>query len=470
MTTYRTGYEGTLIATEARRTTPAEYEDQRKYKDATRWRRARDYWTGALDDATGDLIAQRFPDEAARNTIQPLCLRLMQWYADMAYPAVEEAIFSDALPADLIDRIIMARRIAGTLGFAALHAARRGGRLQLDVLWGDQITAAPNPDDPTSLQACMSVTIATGSGELQYYRQTPGGPVRARVVGATAKELDGYALAEYPIFPIYRDPPHVAPIPRIDMSWLAAQDAVTCLLADWDLHMHYLIGQRVEEGSAYSDAEIMATQPVSPGIVAKTEMGGRIYYIAPPQSSTHFLVGVEKLVKLLLVAENFPPDVFEVSSYSQTGAARVQDDAKTQRKHNRDAVVTRRMLTAMMTWLQYTARDLQLEMGPLSVEVPPPPAPSIGDPAHEAMALRDRAKLGVESLVGWYARRNRLGRDAAEAEVLANLIEWEVLHGAQDTSEVAQREEARDFTESTGDRGDADSEESGDTGDGDNPA
>jgi hypothetical protein len=372
-------------------------------EDELSWWKLRQFWYGRHRLVMRDEFARWYGEAWRAGTVNPDYSGILRMIRKLLCPTGERQtrwnVVGSGLAAECfrmdVPRLRVACQVARLAGQIWLHIVPRKGKPRLEILWGDMLRVVPDPQDPTNIQSALQIDIETDSGTLRYKRQD--GLVYAQIWDKKGGSVAVDNWKPSPIYPVvgwYRDPPDRA-MPGIDERHVQAQIIANFIKTDIEHHRHNLPGQRYL--TTDDPSRKAGDFPVGPSALPILRVGEEINQLGPPQSLDQQLAGWRSWLKAYAIEEGLPADTIDIESYAQTGAAKAIDAAPAW-----DAKVAHYEQT--LEWLGLTCQPVQLfcdlwfgSSGDVTVEIPSPKPPAIGDPLHREQAAAGRVERGIES-------------------------------------------------------------------------
>jgi hypothetical protein len=417
--------------------------------DRERWADLRDLWYGRSAVVMERWFARWWPDAWQNGAIVPVYAHILQWGARWLAPCTTEAWRFEGDPRTVAvvskwERTLKtARAIQRMANFACLHWAVRRGVPCIDMVWGDQIAVEEDSRFPSDLQSAVSIDLSIAAGVVRYYRER--GVVVADYVPSDGslptREPGAGGMSLYPMWAWYHlDHDHV--VPGLDNVWLQHAVVVNEALTDADHTRRNLPGQDVLTSDMKDLRDGDRPMPRGSDKVLTLTSGETYQRFNAPQAMSEALAAIKTYLKIQALLEGLPPDVIDVESYAQTGAAKAIDAAPAWDIRVSDYETTQPQLDQFC-----------LELGPfleqsgysadVRIILPEPRMPAIGDPLHREQAAQLRAESGRESYVEQIAAERQIPAQEARAVWLQNLADQRSMGGPNgNQSQDAEREEA----------------------------
>jgi len=376
-------------------------------QDKGKWEELRHLWYGRHQVVMDSFYAKNWPNSWKQGTITPVYAHVLRWGAKWLAPSTTWpwscSAQDDGVAAILrswVPALRTARAIQRLAGQAWVHLALREGLPIVDMVWGDMLDVTVNARFPNHIQSCKSIRLSLASGYVEYSR-TADGLVEAVLwpdpqIGGPA-EVIRYAggLPEYPLIGWYRDDiDHV--MPGLSQVWLQHQKTVNEQLTDIEHTRRYLPGQDIIKTDAREALECQEL-PRGQDKIIRLNQDEDYQRIASTGTQSESLNSVKTYLKLMALLEGLPPDIIDIESYAQTGAAKAIDAAPSWDIVMQDYKQTQEQVDALVLqfapYLEYWAYNT----AGMKIELPKPRPPAIGDPLHREQAADARWARGVES-------------------------------------------------------------------------
>jgi hypothetical protein len=310
------------------------------------------------------------------------------------------------------------------VGSHYLHLVRRKGRVAIEPLWGNQVTATPDPDDPTRWESALEVRIhADEDRDIVYARDDAGGWTMHEEVGGASTG----ARTPIPGLPVLRlrrtYSPYLVPLP--DRTVLDIHVGAGLRLSDIEFRRVYRVAQmwRRRSGQAIG----APVSPETPKVDAATdaiieleadEQVGMVESSLSPGSDLDYL---ERWLRLAAKILGLPPRMFDPAPRSETGAARAWDYWPEERARQADRAQADEMLVGMLLAWAPILEAWGVPCAGAVVRVVAPPEPPPSDAKQYAEGLRALMGLGLESPAHVKAGEAGVSFAAAEEIVRRNI-------------------------------------------------
>ena len=411
-------------------------------RDAELWREVRAYWYGRHHEVMPGVFSRIYPKAWAQGKIEPLYMGILRAYAAEVAPTFTQSPMYRGHPDTVAllesweDVIADAWGISAVTDIAWLHAGIRGGRLDLDLILGDQIVGQESPGDQSTLQACDKLGITVAGGVWQYSRTAAGSVVSHLVtMEGEAPRPFPFLTSTYPVIDIRRRSSDQA-IPRMNVEWVQAQRTSHLQLTDADHHRHWLPGQPYIEGGEreQSEADEIAG---GPSVLMILREGEKYGVGAPGGNLTESINFIREILKLRARMRGISPETFDVESDAETGPAKGWDNLLNLEARAEDRRRAVRWLQRFKIWI--TPYLAQAGFDPTGLEIEPAvwEPPQVGDPLHRAQEAELSADLGLRGVRERIAAERGLSPERAGHELIQNLRERLWIKRALETGDLS---------------------------------
>lgn len=318
-------------------------------------------------------------------------------------------------------------RLRASAGSSFLHLAYRGGRLELDHIYGDQVKVWHSEDAPSDWFSAVRVDVTTPGGGKISYRKDPDGQVFAVVLdksGEPRTEPEAMPWGFIPVYPSYRRffgellPPPNSGLLDLHLS-----------IAEMLSHLDHRRMYRVDKVIVSND-QMTSTEAVSPvemkmslNQIWETAAGERVSVVAQSFESLAEMNYVEQFARFTLMLLGIPPEVMDNRSRAETGAAKAEDSAPIREHQARDRQVANEWLLDFIDWAR-PAMEWTGMIAPsfgVTITVVPPRRTLPSDLQSWAQGTIMAAELGMLDLAREYAEINRIGVGLARTSIEKNV-------------------------------------------------
>lgn len=302
-------------------------------------------------------------------------------------------------------------------GSAILHLRRVGGSYSVEVLCSDQVTAEAHPDYPADWSRALKVVITQEKGDIEYTRLPTGQYSGAVMTGqGSARKIvaDLGTFAACPVTAWTRHPSsRLVPVADTALRDLHVSTAMQLTTAEF--HRTFRLNQPIIYGATNKDAKQLQ---MGPDLIWRLSDGAKAEVLTSvdiSESSLRYVIGLLKLGTRMM---GIPPEIWDLTSRSETGAARSWDQRPLlllEERDRTDAAIA--MSDMLFQWLPI--------LGPsfAGVEVVPvePKAPMPVDLLNWANGAVAAMRLGQTTPAILYADAKQIPLTKAQAQIETNL-------------------------------------------------
>ena len=319
-------------------------------------------------------------------------------------------------------------KLRASAGASFLHLASRGGRLELDHLYGDHVAVVPDPDAPTDWERVQKCVVLAHDNRRIVYERTPEGLVTVAVtdeLGEIKTGPDPLPWATIPVFPSYRRF-YGDLVPEPDQSLLDLQKSFCEMLSHVDHRRFFKVDKIVISSSMAGEGMGASVRPVEvkAGHHQWMEMGHdeQAQNVSQTFDSVREIEYIEHFMRLMLVCLGLPVELLDNKSRAETGAAKTVDRTPIIEYQEADREAAKawaadflEWLRPMLDWAGVIPEDVELALTP-----PPVRRTLPADIQSWVQGMDMGARVGLIDLVREYAERYRVGVSVAKKALVEN--------------------------------------------------
>lgn len=396
------------------------------------WSEYREMWESEGATLANRYVRATYKKASSRGTVRTIYLPVLGYVVDVAAPAMDlpfKVTGNDKFKALMRKwRPILSKswKVRKGVGSIYPHVARRRNRLILEMLWGDSLAIAPDPECPSEWDFLLSVTIAaTGDRKLIYARDPVTEKLSVFIETKAGERMPSTLLDSWgvlPIFPMYRDGTGILQ-PKPDRTLLDIHIDVLLMLTDADFRRKYRTAilwrksDMKEENKTRGGSDIEA----APDAVAELGETDTIGIVESMLKSSEDLDYVERFLRLTAKMLKMPPELFITESRAETGSAKGWDYRPLMELQQKDREEADEWLAEFLVNVRpiLEAEEIVEPGEKIAVATIPPKLPTPADPLQYAMGVEKLMELNLTSVEREISQRE--GVDFAGAKKIARI-------------------------------------------------
>lgn len=411
--------DNNAIETRSDELTPIQVAD-----DKTTWAEYRLLLAGQSATVCGTYISRRYPEAASRGGLQLFHFPVLDFILDNAASAFSlRPDVSGGTPAGQAvlrgwrPTFERAWRQRFATRLSILHLRQTDTSPVLEVLCGDQIEAEPDPWYPTDWSRVLSATVKGESGDTEYQRNDDGTYTVTYKPGEILAG-DATVLGTVPACPLYgwyRTPTSTL-LPPADGTLRDLHVAAALQMSTTEFNRTYRLNQPVIYGANSKEKKSLV---IGADLLWHLPDGCKAEVLQSNDLSKDGLAYVVESLKVGIRLFGLPPELLDMASRSETGAARAWDSRPLLALEERDRAAADEAVAGLLSaWLPLLGADFTGLT--LACKAPADPVPV--DRAQWVAGVRAEMELGLTTPAIELMKRLRIPLAKAEEYLARNAL------------------------------------------------